>query len=72
MRGLLSSATAALLGQTAPGPVLSVPINGTEVHYTHFSAERRQLISFPLLPPPPPNRRAAHRWGCITPACLRD
>lgn len=43
---------AALLGQTAPGPVLSFPINGTEVRYTHFSAERRQLIFF-FFPPPP-------------------
>lgn len=53
--GLLNSAMAALLGQTAPGPVLSIPINETEVRYTHFSAERRQLIFFffflfPILP----------------------
>lgn len=44
---------AALLGQTAPGPVLSIPINETEVRYTHFSAERRQLIFFFSISHPP-------------------
>lgn len=44
--------TATLWGQTAPGSVLSVPINATQVHYAHFSAEQRQLISPP--PPAPP------------------
>lgn len=48
MRGLRSGATAPPQGQTAPGPAHSIPINGTEVRYTHFSAERQQLIFFPL------------------------
>lgn len=68
--GLLSSGTAALLGQTAPGPVHPVPINGTEVHYTHFSPGRRQLIFFS--PSSSLNLRGAHCWGRITLACLRD
>lgn len=61
--GLLSSSTAALMGQTAPGPVLSFPINGTEVSYVHFPAEQQQFF----FPPSPshlyPDHAAAHCWG---------
>lgn len=38
------------MGQTAPGPVLSFPINGTEVSYVHFPAEQQQFFSLLLLP----------------------
>lgn len=37
------------MGQTAPGLVISFPINGTEVCYAHFPDEQQKKIFFPLL-----------------------
>lgn len=65
--GLGSAATAPPQGQTAPGPALSIPINGTGVRYAHISAERRQLIfSLALsLHPSSPDCVAAHSSGSV-------